>query len=264
MDSITDSCEDGDIIVVSEKAISVAMGRVVDEAHEHPGLLAKALARIWMRYVWGYVLGSLCRFSTRTIGRLKRYPIPEGEAHKEVALRYAGPWHALLHYSEGGIDVTNLPYSLASLPLENPEEIGKMVLGAVTKACGRELSVMIIDTDKTYSWNGLHLTSRHTAVRGVRALGLLALMLGRALGWKAGATPVALCGRNLSLEETLAIADAADRAMGYGAGRTVWDIARRFRVGLADVSWEMLDRVRHYPIVLVRRLIEQPSGSISR
>jgi F420-0:gamma-glutamyl ligase-like protein len=73
-------------------------------------------------------------------------------------------------------------------------------------------------------------------------------------GWKARATPLAICGRKLSLEETLAIADAADRAMGYGAGRTVWDMARRFRVGLAEVSWEMLDRVRHYPIVLVRKI----------
>jgi F420-0:gamma-glutamyl ligase-like protein len=254
VDSITEFCEDGDIIVLSEKAVSVALGRVVDEAREHPRLLAKVLARIWMRYVWGYVLGPMCHFSTKTLWRLKRYPIREGEAHKEVALRHAGLRQALLHYSEGGIDVTNLPYAFASLPLENPEEIGEMVLGAVKKACGREVSVMIVDTDKTYSWNRLHLTSRRTAVRGVRALGLLALMLGRVFGWKARATPLTICGRKLSLEETLAIADAADRAMGYGAGRTVWDMARRFRVGLAEVSWEMLDRVRHYPIVLVRKI----------
>lgn len=262
VDSIANFCEDGDIIAVSEKAISVAMGRVVDEAHVRPGLLAKVLVRIWMRFLWGYVLGPICRFSTKTLWRLRSYPISEGGAHKEVALRHVGLRQALLHYSEGGIDVTNLPYALASLPLDNPEEIGEMMLEAVAKACDRKVSVMIVDTDKTYSCNRLHLSSRPSAVRGVRTLGLLALMLGRIFGWKAQATPLAVCGRKLSLKETLTVADAADRAMGYGAGRTVWDMARRFHVGLADVSWEMLDRVRHYPIVLVRK-VQHPSGSIS-
>jgi len=252
--SVDGFCEDGDIIVVSEKAISVARGRVADEAHVRPGLLAKFLVRIWMRVIWGYVLGPLCGFRTKTLWRLKRYPIREGEAHKQIALQHVGLWQALLHYSEGGIDVTNLPYALASLPLDNPEEICEMVREAIVKACGNEVSVMIVDTDKTYSWNRLHLTSRRSTVRGLRALGLLALMLGRMFGWEAQATPLAMCGGNFSPEETLAVADAADRAMGYGAGRTVWDMARRFRVGFADVSWDMLDRVQHYPIVLVRNV----------
>lgn len=232
----------------------MAMGHVVDEADVRPGLLAKFLVRIWMRFVWGYLLGPLCRFRTKTLWRLKRYPIREGAAHKEVALRHAGFRQSLLHYSEGGIDVTNLPYALASLPLDDPERIGGMVLRAIAKACDKEVSVMIIDTDKTYSWNRLHLTSRRSAVRGLRALGLLALILGRTFGWKARATPLVICGRELSLDETLTVADAADRAMGCGAGRTVWDMARRFRVGLTGVSWDMLDRVRHYPIVLVRKV----------
>jgi F420-0:gamma-glutamyl ligase-like protein len=253
VDSVADYCADDDIIAISEKAISVAMGHVVDEACMHAGLLAKALARIWTRLVWGYLLGPLCQLSTKTLWRLKRYPIPEGEAHKQVALEYAGLAHALLHYSEGGIDVTNLPYTLACLPLSNPEEVSERVLTAIKKACSREVSVMIIDTDKTYSWNGIHITSRPNAVRGVRCLGLLAFMLGRILGWRARATPLATCGRKLSVEEALAAADVADRAMGYGAGRTVWDMTRRFRVGLTEVTWEMLDGVRHYPIVLVRK-----------
>jgi F420-0:gamma-glutamyl ligase-like protein len=61
-------------------------------------------------------------------------------------------------------------------------------------------------------------------------------------------------GRELPLDETLAAADVADRRMGHGAGRTVWDMARRFRVGLAEVTWDMLEGVPHYPIVLLRRM----------
>jgi F420-0:gamma-glutamyl ligase-like protein len=262
-DSITNSCENNDIIAVSEKAISVAIGHVVDEARVRPGLLAKILVRIWMRFVWGYVLGPLCHFRPQTLWRLKRYPIREGEAHKEVALRYVGVRQALLHYSEGGIDATNLPYALVSLPLDDPEEICGMILEAVARGCGKEVSVMIVDTDKTYSWNGFHLASRRSAVRGVRTLGLLALILGRVFGWKAQATPLAVCGRMNSLQETLAFADSADRAMEYGAGRTAWDMARRFHVGLTDVTWEMLDSIPHYPIVLIKG-VELPLGSISR
>lgn len=254
VDSIANYCENGDTVAISEKAISVAMGRVVDESRVNPSLMAKALARIWMRSVWGYVLGPLTHLRNATLWRLRRYPIPEGEFHKQIALRHAGFSQSLLHYSEGGIDVTNLPYALAALPLSNPEEVAGMLLRAIKEACSKEVTVMITDTDKTYSRNGTHLTPRPHAIRGIKSLGLLAFILGRMLRWDAQATPLAKCGRPLTVEDALAVADAADAARGYGAGKTVWDMAKRFHVGLTDVTWEMLDRVQHYPIVLVRRV----------
>ncbi|MEM2688477.1 MAG: hypothetical protein QXR01_01320, partial [Candidatus Bathyarchaeia archaeon] len=36
------------------------------------------------------------------------------------------------------------------------------------------------------------------------------------------------------------------------AGRTVWDMAEKFNVDLAEVNWEMLEKIKHKPIVLVR------------
>jgi F420-0:gamma-glutamyl ligase-like protein len=252
--SVSDFCENGDIVVISEKALSVAMGRVVNESSVRPGLMAKVLVRIWMRLMWGYFLGSLCHLNKKTLRRLRRYPIPQGESHKEIALHYAGFGQSLLYYSEGGIDVTNLPYALAALPLSGADEVGAMVLQEVKEGCGEDASVMITDTDKTYSRRGIHITPRPRAIRGIRSLGLFAMIVGRAFRWTARATPLALCGRPLSLETALAIADAADRARGFGAGRTVWDMAKRFHVGLADVTWEMLERVEHYPIVIVRKV----------
>jgi F420-0:gamma-glutamyl ligase-like protein len=230
------------------------MGRIVDESSANPSLMAKVLARIWMRFVWGYVLGSRCHLSNKTLRRLRKYPVPEGEVHKEIVLRYAGFGQSLLHYSEGGIDVTNIPYAFAVLQLSNPEEVGAILLKAVKEACSKEVTVMITDTDKTYSRNRAHVTPRPRAIIGIRQLGLLALILGRALRWTARATPLAISGASFAVEDALAVADVADRARGFGAGRTVWDMARRFRVGLTDVTWEMLDRVQHYPIVLVRKV----------
>jgi len=254
VDSIANYCEDGDTIVISEKAISAAMGRVVDESCAKPSILARALARIWMRLMWGYILGPLCHLSNKTLWRLKRYPIPEGEIHKEITLRHAGFSQSLLPYSEGGIDVTNLPFAFAALPLSDSEEVAAMLFKVIRDTCGKEATVMITDTDKTYSRNKTHLTPRPRAFKGIRPLGPLALILGRALRWNPRATPLAICGRQFTVEDALAVADAADRARGFGAGRTVWDMARRFHVGLTDVTWEMLDLVRHYPIVLVRKV----------
>jgi F420-0:gamma-glutamyl ligase-like protein len=53
-------------------------------------------------------------------------------------------------------------------------------------------------------------------------------------------------------EQALKIAEAANRARGHGAGKTVWAMAERFGVGLDCVSWEMLETVKHKPIVIVR------------
>lgn len=79
-------------------------------------------------------------------------------------------------------------------------------------------------------------------------------MVGRIFRWNARATPLAVRGRKFSVEKALAVADLADRAMGHGAGGTVWGMARKFHVNFTEVTWEMLDRVRHYPIVLIRKV----------
>jgi F420-0:gamma-glutamyl ligase-like protein len=259
-DSVQGLCEDGDIVVISEKALSVGMGCVVDEARFRPRLLAKVLVRFWMRLVWGYLLGRVCHFGRKTIRRLRRFPIPEGESHKEVTLQYAGFWQSLLHYSEGGIDVTNLPYAFAALPIGNTAEVAAMVFQRIRATCGAEAVVLITDTDKTYSWKRIHITPRPRAAEGIWSLGLLAVIIGRCFHWSAQATPLAMCGRPLSIERALAVADIADRARGFGAGRTVWDMATKFHVGYADVTWEMLDRVKHFPIVVVRS-VEREAAS---
>jgi F420-0:gamma-glutamyl ligase-like protein len=250
--SIATECRDGDFVVLSEKALSVAMGRLVDEKRANPGRLARALAKVWMRMVWGRLLGRFCHLSKRTIRRLKQYPSLYGEIHKETVLAYAGLWDALLFYSEGGIDVTNLPYSFAALPLVDPANIAEKVRQEIRRVSGKHVTVMIVDTDKTYSRNGIYITPRPNAIRGIIHLGILATILGRGFRWTARATPLAVQGEKLSVETALTLAEFADKVRGYGAGRTVWDMSRRFNVGLGSVTWEMLDRVRHYPIVLVR------------
>jgi F420-0:gamma-glutamyl ligase-like protein len=52
----------------------------------------------------------------------------------------------------------------------------------------------------------------------------------------------------------LTITNIADRARGPGSGATVWDMAARFGVSIDAVSWEMLGKIRHKPLVIVRRI----------
>ena len=254
--AVTSKLRDRDVVVLSEKALSVAEGRIVDETKIEPSLTARTLARFWMRLVWGYLLAPICHLSRIAAVRLRSYPVREGAAHKQLSLIYAGFLQALRHGSEGGIDVTNVPYSYAVLPLEDAQRIAERIASALREASSRDVSVMIVDSDKTYTWRTIHVSPRRATVKGILSFGLPAYVLGRALRLRARSTPIALAGRSLTTEGALRIAALANRARGSGAGRTAWDMAERLGVGLTEVTWESLDNIRHKPIVIVRNRLK--------
>ncbi len=108
VDALAGKLHDGDFVVVSEKALSTATGNVIDESAVQPSANARFLAKFWMRTLWGWNLGYVCRFGDRLINRLRQYPPESGSRHKQVALQQAGLLQALLFGSEGGIDGSNL------------------------------------------------------------------------------------------------------------------------------------------------------------
>ena len=66
------------------------------------------------------------------------------------------------------------------------------------------------------------------------------------------ATPTGYCGRLVDLETLLKISEISDRVRGFGAGRTVFEVAERFNVGVEEVTWSHLEKIPHYPVILVR------------
>ncbi|MEM3579693.1 MAG: coenzyme F420-0:L-glutamate ligase [Candidatus Bathyarchaeia archaeon] len=251
--SIEGKISDGDFVVISEKAIATATGNIVDESKVQPSLNAKIIAKLWMPLVWGYFLGPICHLRRKLIERLRDYPRDAGSRHKQVALQYAGLLQALMFGSEGGIDGTNLPYAYVCLPLKNAQAIAEKIQRKILEALGRKVCVIIADTDKTYSFRNFHFTPRPKPIKGIHNLGgFIAYVVGRMLKLKRRATSIAVAGRSISTEEALTIAELANRARGYGAGRTVWDMAEKFNVDLAEVSWKMLEKIKHKPIVIVR------------
>jgi F420-0:gamma-glutamyl ligase-like protein len=245
---------DGDFLVISEKAISTAKNNIADEEALKPSINARIIARLWMPIIWGYFLGVLCRFQRKTIEHLRDYPFECGSRHKQLALQRCGLLQALMFGSEGGIDGSNLPYSFVSLTLENAEKVAEDIHAHLRQQLRKKAGVLIVDTDKTYSMRGFHFTPRPKPIKGIVSFGgVFSYVAGRMLKLRRRATPVAVAGCRLNVETALEIASIANRARSYGAGRTVWDMAEKFDTGLAQVTWEMLETVKHKPIVIVRR-----------
>jgi len=251
--AIENKVENEDFVTISEKAISTALGNIVDENVVQPGWFARFLAKYWMHFVWPYILGPLCHLRKRTIQRLRAYPVEEGSAHKQAALEHGGFLQALMQGSEGAIDGSNLPYSYVSLPLKNPQQIAQKIQKQIKSKLGKKVTVVIVDTDKTYSLRGLHFTPRPKPLKGIHSFGgFLAYVAGRFLKLEKRATPLAVAGSQIRTEEAIETAKIANRSRGFGAGRTVWDMAKTFRATLTGVTWEMLDKVKHHPIVIIR------------
>ena len=252
--SIKDKVKDDDMVTVSEKAISTATGNIIDEGNVRPCLTARIIAKYWMHYVWGYILGSLCHLRNETIAHLRNYPPKEGARHKQVALQHAGFLQTLMHGSEGGIDGSNLPGSYVSLSLKNAQSIAQRIQEQIKAKLGKNVTVIIIDTDKTYTFKNFHFTPRPNSIQGIQSGGgFVSYLFGRLLRLKRRATPIAVVGSNMSDEEILEVAEIANKARGFGAGRNVWDMAETFDVSLTGVTWDMLDKVEHKPIVIVKR-----------
>jgi F420-0:gamma-glutamyl ligase-like protein len=254
INALENKIENGDFVVVSEKAISTATGNIIDESTVKPSLNAKVLAKFWMQTAWGYCLGVLCHFGPRLLRRLRKYPLESGSRHKQIALQYGGFWQALMFGSEGGIDGSNLPYSYVSLPLNNADELAEKIRSQIWLRLRKGVCVIIADTDKTYKFRNFFFTPRPNPLKGIHSLGgATTYIIGRVLKLKKSSTPLTAAGCNLQASEALKITNIADKARGPGSGATVWDMAARFQVEVNGVSWGMLSKIRHKPIVIVRK-----------
>lgn len=254
IDAVKKEIQNDDFVTISEKAISTARGNILDESNVRPSRLARFLAKHWMRLGWVYFFGPMCHLRRGTIEHFRTYPVGEGSKHKQVVLGLAGFMQALLHGSEGAIDGSNLPYSYVSLPLGDAEAVAREIREQIRVRLNRKVVVVIVDTDKTYTFRNFHFTPRPRPIRGVHSFGgFLAYLAGRCLKLKRRSTPIAIAGSDIHVERVLEIAEMANRARGFGAGRNVWDMAERFGTSLSGVTWNMLNKVEHKPIVILRQ-----------
>ena len=241
--------EDGDYLVIAETPVSVSQGRLVDESRYSPSLKAKFLTTVWSKYLWGYVFGPLLGIKKRTIKNLRRLP-KETYAHKEVVLQLYGLKHALKPASEAGIDLSNAPGSCVSLLPENPQKVAKQLKAEI----GKNVCVMIIDTDATYKKNGKYFTGLPIAIDGIEAnKGVIGYVKGQ-LGENMGSTPLG-CSENISVEEGLKIANIAEDYQKSLATEmsTIHSVKSVFGTDESSVTIEALDSITHTPAVIIRK-----------
>lgn len=241
--------EDGDYLVIAETPVSVSQGRLVDESRYSPSLKAKFLTTVWSKYLWGYVFGPLLGIKKRTIKNLRRLP-KETYAHKEVVLQLYGLKHALKPASEAGIDLSNAPGSCVSLLPENPQKVAKQLKAEI----GKNVCVMIIDTDATYKKNGKYFTGLPIAIDGIEAnKGVIGYVKGQ-LGENMGSTPLG-CSENISVEEGLKIANIVEDYQKSLATEmsTIHSVKSVLGTDESSVTIEALDSITHTPAVIIRK-----------
>ena len=242
--------EDDDYLVIAETPISVSQNRLVDESEYTPSLTAKFLTVVWSKYLWGYVLGPALGIKKRTIKNLRKLP-KETEAHKEVVLQLYGLKHALKPASEAGIDLSNAPGTFVSLLPENPEKVAC----DIKKEIGKDVCVMIIDTDATYMKNGKYFTGLPIAIDGIDAdNGFFGYVKGQ-LSENMGSTPLG-CSEDIDVETGLKIANIAEdyqKSLSTEM-KTIHSVKEVLGSEIDEVTIEDLDSIVHTPAVIIRKI----------
>ena len=241
--------EDNDYLVIAETPISVSQNRLVDESKYKPSLTAKFLTTVWSKYLWGYVFGPALKIKKRTIKNLRKLP-EETKAHKEVVLQLYGLKHALKPASEAGIDLSNAPGTYVSLLPENPEQVAKDIKSEI----GKDVCVMIIDTDATYMKNGKYFTGLPIAIEGIDAdNGFFGYVKGQ-LSQNMGSTPLG-CSEKMDVETALKIANIAEdyqKSLSTEM-KTIHSVKAVLGTEIDEVTIEDLDSITHTPAVIIRK-----------
>jgi len=248
--------EDGDFLVISETPVSISQGRLVDESQYKPSILAILLADFWSKYLWGYLLGPLFRIKKRTIKNLRKLP-PQARAHKEVVLQHYGLKHALKPASEAGIDLSNVPGTLVSLLPQDPPQVARDISHDIQESWGKEVVVLIIDTDATYQIRGHKFTSLPQAMEGIKAdKGIMGYVLGR-FGTLIGPTPLG-ASENLELDIALEIGNIAEiyQKSIEGHAETIYQMKKSFKEEVDNITVEMLDSITHTPAVIIKNKLK--------
>lgn len=245
--------EDGDFLVISETPLAVSQGRLVDEAEFKPSISAFILADVWSKYLWGYIFGPLMGIKKRTIKNLRKLP-PEARSHKEVILQHYGWKHALKPASEAGVDLSNAPGSYVSLLPDDPQGLSEEISLKIQRISGKNVTVMIIDTDATYKIGKTIFTSLPISIAEIKNnWGMFGYLLGR-LGHIVGPTPLGVSQEH-NIDKILQIARAAEEYQKIHENNmeTVYDMQKLLEGDVNTITIDMLDSITHIPAVIVRK-----------
>jgi len=246
---------DNDYLVIAETPIAISQGRLIDEVNFEPSIKAKFLSFVWSKYIWGYFLGPVLKIKKRTIKNLRRLP-KESKRHKELVLQLYGWKHALKPASEAGIDLSNAPGTLVSLLPENPEKVAKEIATEIKDKTGKNIKVLIVDTDATYKKGNRYFSALPVAIEPIKANnGVFAYILGQ-LSENVGPTPIGSSCK-IDIEKALEIANVAEdyQKTLETTMETIYNVKDVLKTNEHTVTFESLDSIIHTPAVIVRKKV---------
>lgn len=252
--SIISVCKDDDLVFISETPISTIEGNLVDESQYKYGIVSYLITELWCRYFWGYILGPLFGVSQRTIKNLRDMPI-EARNHKEFIYRKYGLKYALQPTAEAGVDLSNVPGTYVSLLPENPEKSARKIKEMVCDKSGKNVEVIVMDTDPTYKIRNTYFTTLPQSLKDIyNDTGIFGYLL-RFFSKKIGVTILASTV-NIDLDRLIYLANCCENCQRINSDNffeTVYNMKETFSSSYDDVNIEMLCSVCHIPAVLVRK-----------
>lgn len=249
--------ENGDILAISDKALSTALGNIYDEENLCVDIITKILTFIVVKFFWAR-LARIFFKSQNVFSIFNNTPLNIIAVHKKIALRYGGFRHFLKPLSEAGVDTTNLPYNYVSLPLRNIDNVVKNIQSTIYKCLKKYVNILVIDSDKTYriKWlKNIAFATRYSSLKNVLDLGVISYIAGKKFKklFISYPTPVAYKGINLGLPLLLRIAKLAEKFMGWGLGRNAVEMLMNLgKKNFSEITWSDMNSVAHYPVVLIK------------
>ncbi|RLG59247.1 hypothetical protein DRN86_04520, partial [Candidatus Geothermarchaeota archaeon] len=150
--------EDGDIIVITSKILSVALGRLYDLNSVKPSFLARLLSRFFKEDARvielilreGEPIGVIPVLKIeRLLHLFERYSVSNEQRRKALA---RAPYLFLvktkyLILTDAGLDFSNVPPGYCTLPPKDPDEVAKEIMLEIQRRTGRKVAVIITDTE---------------------------------------------------------------------------------------------------------------------
>ncbi len=253
VESIANNCQDNDYVIISETPISIAEGNLLDESEYNPEILAITLCEVWSKYLWGYILARVFNLKKRTIRNLKIMP-KKARNHKQLILEEYGLKYALMPTAEAGVDLSNVAGNYVSKLPENPRKSAKEIKNILLERYNKNIEVVIIDTDATYSFLGHKYTTLPKSIDSIRnSTGIYGILLSR-FSNKCGSTVLASTD-NSSADFLINLGNIAEDTQLRSSENffeTVYDMKNEFDCNYEDVTIDDLKTIRHTPCVLVR------------
>jgi|GEM_PF-99107 F420-0:gamma-glutamyl ligase-like protein len=250
--------EDGSIVVLTEKAVSVALGNIYDESIIKPDPISEYLTRIINWYLWRRVFYKFFKYSGNFLQIVEEVPLEYLAMHKKLSIKYGGLLSFIKPYSEAGIDTTNLPYYYVSLPLRKADKIAREIKEEINKLVDKDVYVLLVDSDRTFkpkSFSSLAISTRPSYIKGIIDFGGLGFILGRLFPerFTEFPTPVAYEGSWLGLPRILSLARIAEKHLGHGLGITAPAMLKNLgKKNFSEVTWYDMNKIKHFPAIVIK------------